>query len=91
MGLLTWLAETLEGPGRVPLPGETFRFESTGQEVLVLAVQPQNTYHGRPGGRQIDLSIRRACVKYQTEDGQRFSAPYQSFLRAGRVVPKFIC
>ena len=91
MGLFTWLAETLEGPGpgREPLPGETFRFENTGQEVLIVAVQPRDTYHGPPGGRQIDLEVRAACVKYKTEDGQQFEAPYQSFFRAGQVVPKY--
>ena len=89
MGLFTWIAKKLEGPPREPLPGETFRFADTGQEVLIIEVKPRDTFHGFPGGRQIDLEVRTACVTYKTENGQQFQAPYRNFLRAGRVVPRY--
>lgn len=89
MGLFTWLAELLEGPGREPLPGETFRLSETGQEVLILAVQPTDHLIGKMNVRTLQQPFRPAFVRYQTEAGRQFEAPYRKFIRRGKVVPKY--
>ena len=82
MGLFSWL----EGPPpRTPLPGETFRFSRTNQEVLILHVQPEDRLIGEPN-RFLQQEFLPAYVRYRAKSGDEFEAPYRQFIAGGAVV-----
>ena len=88
MGLFRWLADIFEGPFRVPIPGETFRLFDTGQEVVIVHVQPKDQLIGEMN-RMMQQPYRPAHVRYKTKSGKRFEAPYRDFVRSGRAVPSY--